>query len=163
MVPLLGATLIAKAVYYPISDFTGTNFCYFVIYTYYWVGIFAQSLTFFMTVFRYICLYHEQKLLRWHIKPKVNLSMYLIKKVMCILIFLINKGSCLLFLEFFPSLLTQVTILLSMIVGISYYFSIFLLPSLVIRVMRDYKIMIIFYVNFLTSYLKCQIGCITYQ
>ena len=102
MVPVVGATLIAKAVYYPISDFTGTNFCYFVIYTYYWVGIFAQSLTFFMTVFRYICLYHEQKLLRWHIKPKVNLSMYLIKKVMCILIFLINKGSHLVFFQILP-------------------------------------------------------------
>ena len=121
MVPVVGATLIAKAVYYPISDFTGTNFCYFVIYTYYWVGIFAQSLTFFMTVFRYICLYHEQKLLRWHIKPKVRLSMYFIKNVMHILIFLINKGPCLLFLECFPNLLTYLTILLSMIVGILFF------------------------------------------
>ena len=87
MVPVVGATLIAKAVYYPISDFTGTNFCYFVTYTYHWVGIYGQALTFFMTVFRYICLYHEQKLLQWHIKPKVNISMYLIKKV--------TEGSCL--------------------------------------------------------------------
>ena len=87
MVPVVGATLIAKAVYYPISDFTGTNFCYFVTYAYHWVGIYGQALTFFMTVFRYICLYHEQKLLQWHIKPKVNISMYLIKKV--------TEGSCL--------------------------------------------------------------------
>ena len=80
MVPVVGATLIAKAVYYPISDFTGTNFCYFVTYTYHWVGIYGQALTFFMTVFRYICLYHEEKLLRWNIKPKVSLSMYFLKK-----------------------------------------------------------------------------------
>ena len=112
MVPLLGATLIAKAVYYPISDFTGANFCFFVTYTYYWVGIFGQSLTFFMTIFRYICLYHEVKLLRWHIKPKVSfLCTYFIKNVMCILIL-----PCLLFLEFFPNILTYLIILLSMIV-----------------------------------------------
>ena len=59
-----------------------------------------------MTVFRYIFLYHEQKLLQWHIKPKVSLSMSFIKNVMLYVIFYINKGSCLLFLEFFPSLLT---------------------------------------------------------
>ena len=112
MVPLLGATLIAKAVYYPISDFTGANFCFFVTYTYYWVGIFGQSLTFFMTIFRYICLYHEVKLLRWHIKPKVSfLCTYFIKNVMCILIL-----PCLLFLEFIPNILTYLIILLSMIV-----------------------------------------------
>ena len=88
MVPVVGATLIAKAVYYPISDFTGTNFCYFVTYTYHWVGIYGQALTFFMTVFRYICLYHEEKLLRWNIKPKVSLSMYFFKKMLCVFLFL---------------------------------------------------------------------------
>lgn len=88
MFPIVGATLIAKAVYYPISNFTRTNFCYFDTYTYYWVGIYGQSLTFFMTVFRYICLYHEKKLLRWNIKPKVSLSMYFYKKIICTLIYL---------------------------------------------------------------------------
>ena len=116
MVPVFGATLIAKAVYYPISDFTGTNFCYFVTYAYHWVGIYGQSLTFFMTVFRYICLYHEVKLLRWKIKPKVSLSMYFFK---CDVYFhLSNKqGVLLIVFGFFPNLLTYLTILLSMIVG----------------------------------------------
>ena len=75
------ATLIAMAVYYPIKDFTGSIFCHLYIFGLAWVNIFGQSLTFFITLFRYICLYHDGKLSAWRITPKVCmpiLSNYLI-------------------------------------------------------------------------------------
>mgnify|MGYP007023185112 CR=1 FL=1 len=70
--PIFVATLIAMTVYYPISDWIGSYFCYFYIYGFLWVTIYGQSLSFFITVFRYICLYHEDKLSFWQITPKVN-------------------------------------------------------------------------------------------
>ena len=65
------ATLIAMAVYYPIKDFTGSIFCHIYISGLAWVNIFGQSLTFFVTLFRYICLYHDGKLSALRITPKV--------------------------------------------------------------------------------------------
>ena len=72
LTPVFVATLIAMSVYYPISDLTGPTFCYFYIFGLTWVNIFGQSLTFYVTCFRFICLYHGKKLTLWKITPNVS-------------------------------------------------------------------------------------------
>ena len=74
MAPISVATYTAMAVIYPISNYTGTRYCYFFIYGLLWVDMFGQCLSFFLTIFRYICLYQENKLLSLRITPKVNIG-----------------------------------------------------------------------------------------
>ena len=72
MTPLELMTLIAKSLHYPLSHITGSYFCYFSDYLHLWLNIFSHFITFFTTVFRYICLYHDEKLMKWKLSPKVR-------------------------------------------------------------------------------------------
>ena len=64
--------LVAKAVYYPLKNVTGTEFCH--IHNYYdvWSMAVGQSHSFYITLFRFICLFHTNKLQRWGITAKVR-------------------------------------------------------------------------------------------
>ena len=74
MTPLIIVALIANSIYYPISDFTGSQFCYVYSYSYLWICTYGQAMTFFITIFRYICLYHERKLICYGMNANVSKS-----------------------------------------------------------------------------------------
>ena len=46
--------------------------CYFFAYQIFALIVFLQSQSFFMALFRYICVAHEDKLRKWHLTPKVS-------------------------------------------------------------------------------------------
>ena len=71
MTPLELLTLIAKSLHYPLSQITGSYFCYVSTYLSLWLNIFSHFITFFTTVFRYICLYHDERMMKWKLTPKV--------------------------------------------------------------------------------------------
>ena len=64
--------LLIKAVYYPLKDLTGTSFCYFHNYYDVWNAIITQSQSFFVSLYRFICLFYTGVLYKKRITPKVN-------------------------------------------------------------------------------------------
>lgn len=62
--------LTGKALVYPLSETTGQWFCYTSTYLFLGGNMHSNFLTFFLTLFRYICIFHEDKLLKWNLSPK---------------------------------------------------------------------------------------------
>ena len=67
-------TLYLTMVYwvYPLKDYLGETGCYLVIYLRD-IGTFAIQLqSFFMALFRYICLFHDNFLQKFNLSPYVS-------------------------------------------------------------------------------------------
>ena len=57
---------------YPLKDYLGETGCYLIMY---WrtIGSFAIQLqSFFMALFRYICLFHNDSLFKFNLSPNVS-------------------------------------------------------------------------------------------
>ena len=68
-------TLYLSLVYwfYPLNEFIGDTGCYVVIYGRN-IGIHIIQLhSFFLAIFRYTCLLHEEFLLRFNLTPNVSI------------------------------------------------------------------------------------------
>ena len=78
MTPLNLMTMIAKSLTYPLKDVTGSSFCHIQTFLDLSSSNYAVFLSFFVTVFRYICLFQKEKLLKWRLNPKVSLTFWLI-------------------------------------------------------------------------------------
>ena len=65
-----GLILILRAVYYPTKEIHGSTLCYLTDFLEPFKDLLAQFQTFFITIFRYLCLYHNQLLLSFNIFPK---------------------------------------------------------------------------------------------
>ena len=64
--------LFLRTSYYPLKDLLGEGMCYFYDYLLV-IGAFAgQFHSFYLTAFRYICLFHDDFMLRYNIRPKVQ-------------------------------------------------------------------------------------------
>lgn len=72
MAPVELMTLVAKSLFYPLKDITGPTLCYVTTYSSLWLSIYAHFITFFTTIFRYICLFHDDKMLKKEVTPKVS-------------------------------------------------------------------------------------------
>lgn len=72
MTPLKLMSLIGKAYYYPLKDITGPFLCYADTYLDLWSSMYAHFLTFFVSLFRYICLFHDDELIKRNISPRVS-------------------------------------------------------------------------------------------
>ena len=61
---------------YPLKDYLGETGCYLVIYLRI-IGIYAIQLqSFFMATFRYICLFHNDSLLKFNLSPNVSIDFF---------------------------------------------------------------------------------------
>ena len=69
--PMYALVVICRALYYPIKDLTGTVACYCITYLELFSLFLAQFQTFFITVYRYICLFHDQFLINMDLHPRV--------------------------------------------------------------------------------------------
>ena len=58
--------------HYPLKDVFGRGFCYFCSYLEPYGFYVGQFHSFFTTVFRYICLFHSEEMLKHDITPKVS-------------------------------------------------------------------------------------------
>ena len=57
---------------YPLRDYIGDTGCYMFIYCRN-IGLFNMQLqSFFVTTFRYVCLFHEKFLLKFNLSPDVS-------------------------------------------------------------------------------------------
>ena len=67
-------TLYLSLVYwfYPLNEFLGDTGCYVVIYGRNIGTHILQLHSFFLAIFRYICLFHETFLLRFNLTPNVS-------------------------------------------------------------------------------------------
>ncbi len=63
-------SLLGKAYYYPLKDVLGTWFCYADVHIDLWSNMFAHFLTLFVSLFRFICIFHEDQLIIRKISPK---------------------------------------------------------------------------------------------
>lgn len=67
----LGFTVM-RTIYYPLKDLFGETFCHIFAFTEMSAVMTAQFHSFFLTLFRYICLFHEDVLIKRNILPKVK-------------------------------------------------------------------------------------------
>ena len=57
---------------YPLKDYIGNTICYMLIYGRD-IGIFIIQLhSFFMAIFRYVCIFHDDLLLKFNLSPNVS-------------------------------------------------------------------------------------------
>ena len=64
--------LNGKAHYYPLKDIVGPSLCYFYVHIELWFGMYKLYASFFITFYRYICIFFGKKLVQLNIKPKVK-------------------------------------------------------------------------------------------
>lgn len=64
-------SLTIKTLYYPMADLTGSWFCHAKQYITLGANIHFNCHTFFLTLFRYICIFHDEKILKWDLTPKL--------------------------------------------------------------------------------------------
>ena len=69
--PIYDTILILRAIYYPTKDIHGSILCYIVNYFELFVIILAQFQTFFITLYRYICIFHDGLLIKLDITPRM--------------------------------------------------------------------------------------------
>lgn len=58
-VPVELSVKILRTLYYPLTDLIGNELCYIITWTEIHATMYAQMHTFFVTCFRYVCLFHE--------------------------------------------------------------------------------------------------------
>lgn len=63
-IPLEIIVKVLRTIYYPLTDLIGNELCYIITWMEVHASIYAQMHTFFITFFRYVCLFHEKLLLR---------------------------------------------------------------------------------------------------
>ena len=74
LLPIILFMPTIKNFVYPLKDYTGEFFCYaFHIFEYYAVFV-SQYHSFFLNLFRYICLIHDEVLLKNEISVKVSIK-----------------------------------------------------------------------------------------
>ena len=73
MTPITLLALVGKALYYPLKDIIGGELCQAETYLHLWYNMHCNFLTFVVTLFRYICLFHEDKIIRFNLSPKVRI------------------------------------------------------------------------------------------
>ena len=84
LMPFYAILMISKSLYYPIKDLFGEPTCYITTYVELFLLYLAQFQTFFITLYRYICLFHDDMLLHFNIHPKS------LAKIMVISLFIIS-------------------------------------------------------------------------
>ena len=70
LTPVYLLVMILRSLYYPVKDITGQYFCYFVTYSEVFIIFYVQFQTFFMTLYRYICLFHDKILIDFGLHPR---------------------------------------------------------------------------------------------
>ena len=60
-----------RSTFFPMKEVFGENFCYFFSFLEPWTVFVGQFHSYFTTAFRYICLFHHENMLTYHITPKV--------------------------------------------------------------------------------------------
>ena len=76
MTPLNLMTMIGKSLTYPLKDVTGSSFCHIQTFLDLSSSNYAVFLSFFVTLFRYFCLFQKEELLKWKLSPKVSLTVW---------------------------------------------------------------------------------------
>ena len=76
-------TLLLKAIHYPLKDITGENLCFFLNYFDQWFNMINQFQTFFITLFRYVCIFHMGRLYKKGLTPKVTFQNFNYKNHFC--------------------------------------------------------------------------------
>ena len=69
LIPYL-LNMIIRSLYYPVKDITGVYYCYYIAYTEVFSIFYTQFQTFFVTLYRYICLFHDGILIDLGIHPR---------------------------------------------------------------------------------------------
>ena len=62
--------MIIRSLYYPVKDITGVYYCYYITYSEVFTIFYAQFQTFFITLYRYICLFHDGILIDLGLHPR---------------------------------------------------------------------------------------------
>ena len=66
------AFYMLRATFYPLNAIFGDIYCYLCNFLEPWAAFMGQFHSFFLTLFRYICLFHEEWLFVHRITPKVR-------------------------------------------------------------------------------------------
>ena len=69
--PFYAIWAMSKSLYYPIKDLYGPSMCYIATYVELFLFYLVQFQTFFITLYRYICLFHDDFLFNLNIHPRV--------------------------------------------------------------------------------------------
>ena len=67
--------MISRSLYYPVKAMTGPYFCYYVAYSEVFTIFLAQFQTFFLTLYRYICLFYDDILVDNNLHPRTLAKM----------------------------------------------------------------------------------------
>ena len=67
-------SLYLSSVYwvYPLKDYVGDTGCYMLVYGRDIGFVIIQLHSFFMAIFRYVCLFHDNLLLKFNLSPNVS-------------------------------------------------------------------------------------------
>ena len=65
-----------RTTYYPMKDLFGEGFCHFFNFIEGYGAFIGQFHSFFLTTFRYICLFHTDDMMKHEITPKVNFQLH---------------------------------------------------------------------------------------
>ena len=82
--PFYAIWAMSKSLYYPIKDIYGSKMCFIATYIELFLFYLVQFQTFFITLYRYICLFHDDFLFNLDIHPKS------LAKFMVITLFIIS-------------------------------------------------------------------------
>ena len=70
LVPYL-ALIVLRTLYYPMKDLFGPDFCYILSWGEVSVILVAQFHTFFVTLYRFICIFYDDEIFQLNLSPKV--------------------------------------------------------------------------------------------
>ena len=62
----------SRAFIFPLKDWIGELACHLISFIEIYSNMMAQSHTFFISMFRYVCIIHNQTLLKRNVKGRVN-------------------------------------------------------------------------------------------
>ena len=62
--------IILRSLYYPIKDIFGNSLCYYTSHSEVFTVFLSQYQSFFITLFRYICLFQNQLVVNLDLKPR---------------------------------------------------------------------------------------------
>ena len=70
--PFILGFYMLRTCYYPIKYIFGEEYCYISNFLEIWAAVMGQFHSFFLTMFRYVCLFHDDWLMANRISPKVS-------------------------------------------------------------------------------------------